>query len=76
MYYRVSVLKSIVAAFALMLAAASSVHAKDKVPVVATFSILGDLVKQVGGEHISLTTLVGHDGDAHDDWADDTRKEL
>ncbi len=34
-------------------------------PVVATFSILGDLVREVGGERISLTTLVGPDGDAH-----------
>ncbi|MEL7059264.1 MAG: zinc ABC transporter substrate-binding protein [Acidobacteriota bacterium] len=33
--------------------------------VVATFSILGDLVHQVGGEHIRLRTLVGPDGDAH-----------
>ena len=34
-------------------------------PVVATFSILGDLVKQIGGEHVSVTTLVGLDGDTH-----------
>ena len=65
MRYRIPHLKPVVAAFALMLAVANSVHANDKIPVVATFSILGDLVKQVGGEHIALTTLVGHDGDAH-----------
>ncbi len=35
------------------------------IPVVATFSILGDLVKQIGGEHVSVTTLVGSDGDTH-----------
>lgn len=34
-------------------------------PVVTTFSILGDLARQVGGDHISVTTLVGPDGDAH-----------
>jgi zinc/manganese transport system substrate-binding protein len=39
--------------------------AQEKLPVVATFSILGDSVKNVGGERISLTTLVGPDGDAH-----------
>jgi zinc/manganese transport system substrate-binding protein len=35
------------------------------VPVTATFSILGDLVHQVGGTHVEVTTLVGADGDAH-----------
>jgi zinc/manganese transport system substrate-binding protein len=33
--------------------------------VVATFSILADLVNQVGGEDVVVTTLVGADGDAH-----------
>jgi len=33
--------------------------------VVASFSVLGDMVKSVGGDHIALTTLVGPDGDAH-----------
>ncbi len=33
--------------------------------VVASFSILGDMVAQVGGDRIALTTLVGPDGDAH-----------
>ena len=37
----------------------------DKVPVVASFSILGDLVRVVGGERVSVTTLVGLDEDAH-----------
>jgi zinc/manganese transport system substrate-binding protein len=35
------------------------------VEVVATYSILGDLVENVGGERVELTTLVGPDGDAH-----------
>jgi zinc/manganese transport system substrate-binding protein len=34
-------------------------------PVVASFSILGDMVKEIGGSHVQLTTLVGPDGDAH-----------
>ena len=34
-------------------------------PVVATFSILGDIVRQVGGDHVAVTSLVGPDGDAH-----------
>lgn len=33
--------------------------------VVASFSILGDLVAAVGGEDIELTVLVGPDADAH-----------
>jgi zinc/manganese transport system substrate-binding protein len=39
--------------------------AAQDLPVVATFSILGDLVKNVGGVRIALTTLVGANGDAH-----------
>jgi zinc/manganese transport system substrate-binding protein len=37
----------------------------DKLKVVATFSVLGDLVRQVGGERAEVTTLVGPNGDAH-----------
>ena len=32
---------------------------------VASFSILGDLVRQVGGEHVALDVLVGPGADAH-----------
>ncbi|WP_112664597.1 metal ABC transporter substrate-binding protein [Microvirga flavescens] len=37
----------------------------DKLKVVATFSILGDIVRNVGGDRIEVTTLVGPNGDAH-----------
>jgi zinc/manganese transport system substrate-binding protein len=37
----------------------------DKLKVVATFSILGDLVRNVGGDRVEVTTLVGPNGDAH-----------
>ena len=57
--------RSILAGFVISLSTPSLLHAKDPIPVVATFSILGDLVKQIGGKHISLRTLVGPDGDAH-----------
>lgn len=40
-------------------------RAQDKIDVVASFSILGDLVRNVGGERIAVTTLVGPNGDAH-----------
>lgn len=36
------------------------------VDVVASFSILGDIVKQVGGADVHVDTLVGPDGDAHE----------
>ena len=39
--------------------------AAEPMPVVASFSILGDLVKVVGGERVKVTTLVGPDEDAH-----------
>lgn len=40
-------------------------HAVDKIPVTASFSILGDLVRAVGGERVAVTTLVGPNQDAH-----------
>jgi zinc/manganese transport system substrate-binding protein len=43
----------------------SSVQATNRLPVVASFSILGDLVKIVGGDRVRVTTLVGPDEDAH-----------
>ena len=39
--------------------------AAEPLPVVASFSILGDLVQAVGGERVKVTTLVGPDADAH-----------
>ncbi len=36
-----------------------------KVPVVASFSVLGDMVREVGGERVSITVLVGPGADAH-----------
>lgn len=36
-----------------------------KLKVVATFSVLGDLVQTVGGDKIDLHTLVGPGGDTH-----------
>ena len=38
---------------------------QEKVSVVTTFSILGDLAQRVGGEHVEILTLVGPNGDAH-----------
>jgi len=38
---------------------------QGKIKAVATFSILGDLVRNVGGERLEIATLVGPNGDAH-----------
>ncbi|MDF2621256.1 MAG: periplasmic solute binding protein [Xanthobacteraceae bacterium] len=44
---------------------AAAQDAPAKIPVVATFSILGDFVRQVGGDRVAVSTLVGPNGDAH-----------
>lgn len=53
------------AAAVLLMTAPAIAQQTEPVPVVASFSILGDMVKQVGGKHVSVTTLVGPDGDTH-----------
>jgi len=47
------------------LLAAAPAAAEPRLKVVATFSILADLVREVGGETVEVTTLVGPDSDAH-----------
>ncbi|MER2520335.1 MAG: zinc ABC transporter substrate-binding protein [Bdellovibrionales bacterium] len=39
--------------------------ASTPIRVVATFSILGDMARQIGGDSAVIKTLVGPDGDAH-----------
>lgn len=39
--------------------------AATPLPVVASFSILGDMVQEIGGDAITVTTLVGPDSDTH-----------
>lgn len=53
------------AAVAASLQASPVVAQEKKIPVLATFSILGDLVKNVGGDRIEVTTLVGPNSDTH-----------
>ncbi|OZI41852.1 metal ABC transporter solute-binding protein, Zn/Mn family [Bordetella genomosp. 4] len=40
-------------------------HSAEPLRVVASFSVLGDMVREIGGDDVSVTTLVGPDGDAH-----------
>ena len=53
------------AVFALTLAAPPFARSDRPIPVVTTFSNLGDMVQRIGGEHVAVTTLVGRDGDTH-----------
>jgi zinc/manganese transport system substrate-binding protein len=52
-------------AAAILLALPGGADAADKVKAVASFSILGDMVRQVGGDRVEVVTLVGPNGDAH-----------
>ncbi|QCR36878.1 metal ABC transporter substrate-binding protein [Nissabacter sp. SGAir0207] len=56
---RLPVALAIATLFASPLAMANTVNA------VASFSILGDMVHQIGGEHVVVKTLVGPNGDPH-----------
>jgi len=50
---------------AALLAVPQGASADDKMKVAASFSILGDMVKQVGDDRIDVVTFVGPNGDAH-----------
>jgi len=49
----------------MLVASAAPAHAQARLDVVASFSILGDFARNVGGERVNVTTLVGPDGDVH-----------
>lgn len=59
-------LSRIATLFAVITFASSAIPAlAEPLKVVASFSIIGDFAKNVGGDRIELTTLVGPNGDAH-----------
>jgi len=60
-------LRSLVVVLLFSLLTLNTIHAQSAAPlnVVVTYSILGDVVQNIGGDTISLTTLVGPDGDTH-----------
>ena len=49
----------------LLLALATPSYAQGKLKAVTTFSILADLVKNVGGDRVDVSALVGPNSDAH-----------
>ncbi|MCG6201893.1 metal ABC transporter solute-binding protein, Zn/Mn family [Psychromonas antarctica] len=65
MTFKITKKAYLIASIALGLGVNTTAFANDKIPVVASFSILGDLVSEVGGSHIDITTLVKANGDAH-----------
>lgn len=46
-------------------AAVAQERPQDKIKVVASFSILADIVRNIGGERVAVSSLVGPDADAH-----------
>lgn len=50
---------------AIVMLIASPLQAAERLNVVASFSILGDFVRAVGGDRVNLTILVGRDSDVH-----------
>src|SRR5262249_9547009 len=53
------------ATFAARVPAGAQEPAKSRLKVIASFSILADFVKNVGGDRIETATLVGPNGNAH-----------
>jgi len=52
-------------AFLVVMSASVPALAQEKLQVLTTFSILGDFVRNVGGDRVQVSTLVGPDSDAH-----------
>ncbi len=49
----------------LLLGAGYSAASAEALKVVSSFTVISDFAKNVGGDKVSITTLVGPDGDAH-----------
>jgi zinc/manganese transport system substrate-binding protein len=49
----------------LVLASIAPARSAEKLNVVTSFSILADMVREIGGDRVEVKTLVGPDGDAH-----------
>lgn len=56
------------AALGLMLPGGAAMAIPENAPpieVVASFSVLGDMVKEIGGNYVNVSTIVGPNADAH-----------
>ncbi|MBM3606894.1 MAG: metal ABC transporter substrate-binding protein [Alphaproteobacteria bacterium] len=65
MINRRHIITSLIAAPLLWSSAAAVAQDGGKLPVVASFSIVGDFVREIGGERIALMVIVGPGGDGH-----------
>ncbi|WP_027487125.1 metal ABC transporter substrate-binding protein [Allorhizobium undicola] len=54
------------AALPLALALAAGPASAETLKVTASFTVLADVVKQVGGDHVEVSSLVGPNGDPHE----------
>lgn len=56
----------LMAGMALLVSSAQvSAHVPPPLQVVASFSVLGDMAKEIGGKHVNVVTIVGPNADAH-----------
>jgi zinc/manganese transport system substrate-binding protein len=58
-------MRRLLIALSLLLFLPSAAASAKPLAVVASFSVLGDIVRTVGGDRVTLRVLVGPDGDAH-----------
>jgi len=64
MIHRTSIaMMALIVLVALVVLPTAPLRAADKPTVVATFSVLADMVANVAGDHVDLVTIVGPDGD-------------
>lgn len=56
-------MRALLVLFSLLLS--MSLSAAERLQVVTSFSILADMTRQVGGEHVQIINMVGPDADAH-----------
>lgn len=60
-----SKLAKLAAAASIMTLGHTAMASAENLNVVASFSIIADFARNVGGDKVDITTLVGPDGDAH-----------
>ena len=66
LFFKSSLTKTVFAVITVLFAIAPSFADEAKpLKVVASFSVLGDFVHEIGGARVSVSTLVGPNGDVH-----------
>ena len=62
--YRINILVKLILVWLLFLTNVASAN-DSSIRVVTSFSILQDIVQELGGEYVSVVNLVGRNSDAH-----------